>query len=86
MDEQTRKLLIDGCTMGIKTLGEKTHQYDKADKKAADLAQKIIRTDEELMKSPKQCGRELSIDIFLTFLLFSCFFEYNSGEKENLSC
>ena len=97
MDEQTRKLLIDGCTMGIKTLGEKTHQYDKADKKAADLAQKIIRTDEELMKklkdylygereSPKQCGRGLSIDIFLTFLLFSCFFEYNSGEKENLSC
>ena len=55
MDEQTRKLLIDGCTMGER-------------------------------ESPKQCGRELSIDIFLTFLLFSCFFEYNSGEKENLSC
>ena len=53
MDEQTRKLLIDGCTMGIKTPGEKTHQYDKADKKAADLAQKIIRTDEELMKKLK---------------------------------
>ena len=53
MDEQTRKLLIDGCTMGIKTLGEKTHQYDKADKKADDLAQKIIRTDEELMKKLK---------------------------------
>ena len=50
---QIAKLLIDGCTMGIKTLGEKTHQYDKADKKAADLAQKIIRTDEELMKKLK---------------------------------
>ena len=53
MDEQTRKRLIDRCTMGIKTPGEKTHQYDKADKKAADLAQKIIRTDEELMKKLK---------------------------------
>ena len=43
----------DGCAMGIKTLGEKAHQYDKADKKAADLAQKIIGTEEELMKKLK---------------------------------
>ncbi len=50
---QIAKLLMDGCTMGIKTLGEKAHQYDKADKKAADLAQKIIRTEEELMKKLK---------------------------------
>lgn len=50
---QIAKLLIDGCAMGIKTLGEKAHQYDKADKKASDLAQKIIRTDEELMKKLK---------------------------------
>ena len=50
---QVAKLLIDGCAMGIKTLGEKAHQYDKADKKAADLAQKIIGTEEELMKKLK---------------------------------
>lgn len=50
---QIAKLLIDGCAMGIKTLGEKAHQYDKADKKAAELAQKIIRTEEELMKKLK---------------------------------
>lgn len=50
---QVAKLLIDGCAMGIKTLGEKAHQYDKADKKAAELAQKIIRTEEELMKKLK---------------------------------
>ena len=40
--------------MGIKTLGEKAHQYDKADKKTAELAQKIIRTEEELMKKLKE--------------------------------
>ncbi len=51
---QIAKLLIDGCAMGIKTLGEKAHQYDKADKKAADLAQKIIKTEEELMKKLKE--------------------------------
>ena len=33
-NSQVAKLLIDGCTMGIKTLGEKANQYDKADKKA----------------------------------------------------
>lgn len=50
---QAAKLLMDGCTMGIKTLGEKAHQYDKADKKAADLTQKIIRAEEDLMKKLK---------------------------------
>lgn len=50
---QVAKLLMDGCNMGIKTLGEKAHQYNKADKKAADLAQKIIRTEEDLMKKLK---------------------------------
>lgn len=50
---QVAKLLMDGCTMGIKTLGEKAHQYDKADKKASELTQKIIRTEEELMKKLK---------------------------------
>ena len=50
---QIARLLIDGCTMGIKTLGGKANQYDKADKKAADLAQKIIRTEEDLLKKLK---------------------------------
>ncbi len=50
---QIAKILMDGCTMGIKTLGEKAHQYENADKKAADLTQKIIHTEEELMKKLK---------------------------------
>ena len=50
---QIAKLLIDGCAMGIKTLGEKSNQYSRADKKAASLAGRIIRTEEELMKKLK---------------------------------
>ena len=52
-NSQVAKLLIDGCTMGIKTLGEKANQYDKADKKAGALAQKIIRIEEALLKELK---------------------------------
>ena len=47
---QIAKLLMDGCNMGIKSLGEKLNQYSGAEKKAADLAQKIIHTEEALMK------------------------------------
>nr|WP_294494700.1 DUF2383 domain-containing protein [uncultured Mediterraneibacter sp.] len=47
---QVAKLLMDGCSMGIKTLGEKSNQYSSADKKAAALAQKIICAEEDLMK------------------------------------
>lgn len=49
-NSQIAKLLMDGCNMGIKTLGEKANQYRDADRKASALTQKIIRTEEELMK------------------------------------
>ena len=49
-NSQIAKLLMDGCNMGIKTLGEKANQYGNADRKASALTQKIIRTEEELMK------------------------------------
>lgn len=44
------KLLMDGCNMGIKTLGEKLHQYSQADKSAADLTRRIIKENEDMMK------------------------------------
>ena len=44
------KLLMDGCNMGIKTLGEKLHQYSQADKSAVVLTQKIINENEDMMK------------------------------------
>ena len=51
---QISKLLIDGCSMGIKTLGERRNTLDHADKKALDLADRIIKTEEELIKDLRQ--------------------------------
>lgn len=47
---QISKLLIDGCSMGIKTLGERRNTLNRADKKALDLADRIIETEEEFIK------------------------------------
>ena len=47
---QISKLLIDGCSMGIKTLGERRNTLDRADKKALALADRIIRTEEDFIK------------------------------------
>lgn len=51
---QIAKLLIDGCTMGIKTLGEKSNQFAQAEKEACSLASEIIKTEEDLMKKLKK--------------------------------
>lgn len=47
---QIAKLLIDGCSMGIKTLGERMNTLNEADKKARELAQAVIKSEEDLMK------------------------------------
>ena len=44
------KLLIDGCNMGIKTLGERANTLNQADKNANALARKIIKAEEEMVK------------------------------------
>lgn len=47
---QIAKILIDGCTMGIKTLGERVNSLSQADSSAVSLAHSIIRMEEDLMK------------------------------------
>lgn len=51
-DDNTRiaKLLMDGCNMGIQTLGERMNTLNQADSSALALAQKIIKAEQELMK------------------------------------
>ena len=44
------KLLIDGCSMGIKTLGERANTLNRADRSADALARKIIKTEEEMIR------------------------------------
>ena len=51
-DDNTRisKLLMDGCNMGIKTLGERMNTLNQADGGAQSLARKIIKSEQDLMK------------------------------------
>lgn len=48
---QIAKLLMDGCNMGIQSVSESRNEYDDADKSVLDLAAKLIRSEEELMKN-----------------------------------
>lgn len=51
-DDNTRiaKLLMDGCNMGIQTLGERMNTLNQADSGALALARKIIKAEQDLMK------------------------------------
>ena len=51
-DDNTRiaKLLMDGCNMGIQTLGERMNTLNQADSSALALARKIIKAEQELIK------------------------------------
>lgn len=51
-DDNTRiaKLLMDGCNMGIQTLGERMNTLNQADSSALALARKIIKSEQDLMK------------------------------------
>ena len=51
-DDNTRiaKLLMDGCNMGIQTLGERMNTLNQADGGAQSLARKIIKSEQDLMK------------------------------------
>ena len=49
-NSQIAKLLMNGCNMGIQTLGERMNTLSQADKNAHALAQKIIKTEQNLMK------------------------------------
>ena len=47
---QVAKLVMDGCNMGIQTLGERMNTLNQADSGAQSLARKIIKAEQELMK------------------------------------
>lgn len=47
---QIAKLLMDGCNMGIQTLGERMNTLNQGDSGAQALARKIIKAEQDLMK------------------------------------
>lgn len=48
-DRTIADLMSDGCSMGIKTLCRYKNEYKAADKTAVDMADKIIKLEDELV-------------------------------------
>lgn len=53
-DNQIAKVLMDGCNMGIQSVGEYMNEYTGASEDAKKLAKKLIRLEEELMSELKK--------------------------------
>ena len=47
---QVAKLVMDGCNMGVQTLGGYINEYKNASGQSMNLARDIVRTEESLMK------------------------------------
>lgn len=52
-DGQIAKLMIDGCSMGIKTLSQAVNQYSNASEESFSLADCIIKAEEDFMGEVK---------------------------------
>ena len=53
-DQTVSKLINDGCHMGIKSLRGYIGKYESADKDAKQIADKVIKLEEELSKRVKE--------------------------------
>lgn len=47
---QIAKIMMDGCNMGIQTIGEDINKYEQADSEAKEIARELIRSEEEFNK------------------------------------
>lgn len=48
-DNEIVKIMMDGCNMGIQSIGEEMNKFPDASKEAKKLADKLIRLEEEFM-------------------------------------
>lgn len=51
---QITKIIMNGCNMGIQQIGEKRNQHPNASDEAKKLAQKLIKTEENLLSDVKE--------------------------------
>lgn len=49
-DDRIAELLLDGCHMGIKSLGKYLREYENADQKERALAGRLMNLEMELYK------------------------------------
>ena len=50
-DSEAAKIIMDGCSMGIQSIGEKKNHFQEADKEAQKMASDLIEMEEKLMKA-----------------------------------
>ena len=53
-DTEIAKIMMDGCNMGIQSIVEKSHQYANASKESKDLAERLVKEEEDFMEKLKQ--------------------------------
>lgn len=51
---QIAKLLMDGCNMGIQSIGKYSNEYTGASKESKAIAARLIKTEEDYMAKLKQ--------------------------------
>ena len=51
---QVAKLMMDGCNMGIQTVGENISKYGNASEDSKKLAEELIRVEERFMSEVKE--------------------------------
>lgn len=52
-NSQLAKIIMNGCNMGIQSIGEYLSKYKAASEEAVKLARKLIKTEEELFAEAK---------------------------------
>lgn len=53
-DNTIAELMTDGCNMGVKSLNRYLNQYEAADEKSKNIAKKLTRLEDNLVKDIRQ--------------------------------
>lgn len=53
-DNTAADLITDGCNMGVKSLSEYMNRYKTADDSSKQIAEKLVRTEEQLSQDIRQ--------------------------------
>ena len=53
-DNQIAKVLMDGCNMGIQSIGEYMNEYTGASEEAKKIAKKLVKLEENFMSDLKK--------------------------------
>jgi hypothetical protein len=53
-DTEIAKIMMDGCNMGIQSIVEKSHEYANASEESKNLAERLVKEEEDFMEKLKQ--------------------------------